>query len=98
MELDFPNAGNQGQIMLDQSSLPTENCIFVNPQSQPGPVDQATVTTPSHYIQVGDSRSDCPRVSLDAVPLAEGQEGRAPAKDADKSDASNDRTQVDREV
>lgn len=87
MELDYPNGRNQDQIMLDQRSLPAENCILVNPQSQPGPVDQATVTTPLYHIQAEDSRSDCTRVSMDAVPLAEGPEKRAPAEDA-----------VDREV
>ena len=98
MELELPDAENQDEVMLDQSSLTGENCTFVNPENQPGPVDPAMVTMQSPYVQVEDSRSDCTRVSLDAVPLTEDQEERAMDKEADKNDASDDQTPVGHEV
>ena len=77
MELELPEV-NHDQVMLDRSSSPEENSISAGPQSQPDPVEPATVITESSHVSavpdVEDSRSDCTRVSLDAVPLVEDQE------------------------
>jgi hypothetical protein len=88
--------------MLDRRSLPEENSISVGPQSQPEPVEPATVITQSSHVSavpdVEDSRSDCTRVSLDAVPLVEDQEEQTMVEDADKDDAPDDQTRVDGNV
>ena len=60
----------------------------VGPQRQPEPVETATVITQSSHVSpvldVEDSRSDCTRVYLDAVPLMENQEEQTMVEEADK--------------
>lgn len=85
--------------MLDRSSSPKENSISVGPSSQPEPVELATVITQSSYAStvpdIKDSRSDCIRVSLDAVPLVEDLEEQTIVEEADKDDTPNDQIQID---
>ncbi|KAJ6112292.1 hypothetical protein N7523_002114 [Penicillium sp. IBT 18751x] len=102
MELELPNAENLDQAMLDQDSPPGESCVSVGPESQPEPLDPATLTMHSSQVSFvpgfEDGRSDCTRVSLEAVPLAEGQEERATAEEFGEDNAFDGRSQVDREV
>ncbi|KAJ6018563.1 hypothetical protein N7522_002027 [Penicillium canescens] len=101
MELELPEV-NHDQVMLDRSRSPEESSISVGPQSQPEPVEPATVITQSSHVSavpdVDDSRSDCTRVSLDAVPLVEDQEEQTMVEEADKDDAPDDQTRVDGNV
>ncbi|CAG8947720.1 unnamed protein product [Penicillium salamii] len=101
MELELPEV-NHDRVMLDRSSSPEENSISVGPQSQPEPVEPATVITESSHASavpdVEDSRSDCTRVSLDAVPLVEDQEEQTMVEEADKDDDPDDQTRGDGNV
>lgn len=91
-ELEPPSVGDPDHLMLDRENVPEENLNSVDPRSQPEPVDLAMTTTRSSPVSavpdVPDGRSDCTRVSLDAVPLVQDQDveevvvAEEPSKDA----------------
>lgn len=92
MELEPPNAENLDHLMLDRESPAEENPSSVEPQGPIEPADPAMAVARLSHVSavsdVSDGRSDCTRVSLEAVPLAGNQdvelaaEAQAFSKDA----------------